>query len=369
MKPFIIFLFISLVNLIKTNKLNRCRLPNPSQYGVGIGFPRVQNRVKSLGIMNVTMLFVDFKNAPANRTTRDVLSIISPEAEKFFFKNSYGKLQVKLLPNLKWLRMSKNSSEYNMSPKISFNAQKSYISEAVSLAKGWDFSTSQMIVVITNPNVADVPYGPTFSPNSGQGIVVNGKVFENAVNSGKDLLYWKSFWFNHEVSHSMGLPDLYSFSGGLQFRFTGSWSIMGNINSLGREYFAWERWLLGWIEDSQVICLSDTKFLRVNLTAIEIPNGIKMVVVPITVSSAVVVESRKKYGYDDKIVRQGILVYVVDSHKTSGNGPIRVLPINDNDEKKLNATLSIGSQLVYNNVKINYESSFSTIDTITILRT
>jgi hypothetical protein len=33
----------------------------------------------------------------------------------------------------------------------------------------------------------------------------------------------------------MGLVDLYSFSGGGEFRFTGDWRIMSNINGKGNE--------------------------------------------------------------------------------------------------------------------------------------
>ncbi|RNA37091.1 peptidase M6 [Brachionus plicatilis] len=364
------FLLLSLFGLIKTDLLSKCRLQNPSPYGTGIGFPRVKNRVNSVGILNVSVLFVDFNDNPANRTTQDIFSIISPTSEAFFFKSSYGRLQVKLRPYFKWLRMSKRSIDYNMSPSISYTAQKAYISEASSLAKGWDFSTSQLIVVMTNPYVYAVPYGPTFNANLGGGFTVNGKVFENAVSSGKDLLYWKGYWLNHEMSHAMGLPDLYEYASGSQFKFTGGWSIMGNINGLGREYFGWERWLLGWIQDSQIICGTFTihSYLRVTLTAIEIPNGLKLIVVPIAENKAVVIESRKKYGFDDKITKPGLLVYLVDSSSRGGTGPIKVLPLNLNDNNKMNATMSVGSEFNYENIKIFYQSSSSTTDDVIVFK-
>lgn len=356
-----------LFGLIRGDILDQCRLPNPSPYGVGIGFPRVPNRVNSIGTLNVTILFVDFSDVPAKDTTQNIFSIISPTAESFYFKNSYGKLQVKFHPLFKWLRMSKQSTEYNMSPSISYNAQKAYISEASLLASGWDFSKSQLIVVITNPYANAVPYGPTFTANQGGGFTANGKVFENAINSGKDFLFWKNFWLPHEMGHSMGLPDLYTYGSGYQFKFTGGWSIMANINGLGRELFGWERWLLGWLDNSQVVCAT-SPYIRKTLTAIEIPNGLKMIVVPISTNKAVVVESRKKYGYDDKITKPGLLVYVVDSSIKSGNGVIQVLPLDYNDNIKMNATMSVGTELDFENVKIYYETSTSTTDDVIVLR-
>jgi M6 family metalloprotease-like protein len=55
----------------------------------------------------------------------------------------------------------------------------------------------------------------------------------------------------------MGLPNLYAFHGnGPLLGFTGEWSLTGNINAASREYFGWERWLLGWLSDSQVNCVT-----------------------------------------------------------------------------------------------------------------
>lgn len=78
-------IILSFIGLIKTDILGQCRLQNPSPYGVGIGFPRVKNRVNSVGTLNVTVLFVDFDDFSANQTAQDLFSIISPTTEEFFF--------------------------------------------------------------------------------------------------------------------------------------------------------------------------------------------------------------------------------------------------------------------------------------------
>jgi M6 family metalloprotease-like protein len=255
----ILVIFFSTSNVYsQPSKLQQCRLPNLNPLDdVAIGFPRISNRVRTTGLLNITVLFVDFQDAPATLTPQQVFSIISPEAENFFYVSSYGKLTLRLIPHLRWLRMSRVSTSYNMSQSVTPVDQKAFINEAISLATNVDFSTSDEVVVLTNPAARAIRYGQTFAPKRGNGITVRGRTFENAINSGFDLPNWGSFWLNRELSHTMGLPDLYAFSGnGPLLGFTGGWSLMGNINGVGREYFGWERWLMGWLSNSQVVCVT-----------------------------------------------------------------------------------------------------------------
>ena len=123
------------------------------------------------------------------------------------------------------------------------------------MADGVDFSASDQFLVLTNPAATNVAYGPAFCSSPGFGVPVNGKEFINGVTSGADITAFSTFWYIHEFAHTLGLPDLYA-STGTRFGYTGGWSIMGNINAAAREFTAWERWLLGWISDTQVSCLS-----------------------------------------------------------------------------------------------------------------
>src|SRR5207247_1671509 len=100
----------------------------------------------------------------------------------------------------------------------------------------------------------------------------DGKTFTNGATSGADLLVWGYKWLNHEVGHTMGLVDLYAFQGD-GHRFVGGFSMMGLISGLAPEYFAYERWLLGWLDDAQVSCQQSTDS-TVTLTPIEQNGGL-----------------------------------------------------------------------------------------------
>ncbi|MFM8842837.1 MAG: hypothetical protein ACKOFJ_01235, partial [Actinomycetota bacterium] len=86
-----------------------CKVPVFDGRGdVSIGFPRINDRLKSTGTVNVQVIFVDFPDAPASMTTRDAFAKVS-ESSKLFEELSYGRLQFVMQPNHKWYRMSKNA--------------------------------------------------------------------------------------------------------------------------------------------------------------------------------------------------------------------------------------------------------------------
>jgi len=255
--------------------------------------------------------------------------------------------------------MSQPSTAYSFA---TFDSQRQYLVEASSLgaAAGWDFSTSDSIVVIATPPA--FKSGPAFCAEPGTGFVASGRTFENGATSGSDLLVWGSRWANHELGHTMGLVDLYAFntSGDAPL-------FMGNIQATGNEYFGWERWLLGWVADAEVLCAGAGE-TRAALVPIEAPpaavlrssggSSTRLLVAPIGPTTAVVVEARAAVGADAGIPAPGLLVYVLDSSLPTGYGPLRVLPLNLTDGgQKMFYTLPPGSTLQYSGVTVQYATS------------
>jgi len=337
--------------------LGACLLPGP-QFGVGLGFPRINGRARSTGDVRVTVLFVDFSDAIATRTPESVFSIISPGAEQYFDAVSYGRMRLSFDPHFAWLRMSKPTNAYGWDA-LTFGLHKTYIQEAVDLAgPGVDVSASEAILVVANPDATGIPFGPTFIANPGDGVVVGGKRFDNAVTSGHDLLFWGSYWFNHEFGHSMSLVDLYDFAvptNPEQFHFVGDFSMMGNIAGQGREYLGWERWLLGWVADDQVLC-AEKGHTAAMLTPVEAAGGKKLVVVRTGATTAVVIENRRSAGYDSALPNQGLLVYFIDTSIDTGNGVVKILPVADSDLHKLTAPLAVGQSLTFAQVTVAFTS-------------
>ena len=142
-----------------------CKLPVADGRGdVSIGgWPRIDKRLKSTGDVIATVVMVDFPDAPATMTPADAFARISPAAD-VFKEMSYGKLNYTFKPQLKWYRMSKNSSNYVVGG-WTFNKHRDYITEAAKLADAdTDFSKTDSLIILANPDAKGIGYsGPAFA--------------------------------------------------------------------------------------------------------------------------------------------------------------------------------------------------------------
>jgi M6 family metalloprotease-like protein len=319
---------------------------------------------------------VDFADAPATMTPSEALMRISP-AQDVFKEMSYGKISFNLKAQLKWYRMSKNSSEY-VAGGWTFFKHKDYITEAAKLADSdVDFSGTDSLIILANPDAKGMGNsGPAFSAIRNNGITLDGKYISNGATSAFDLNNWKSIWLNHEISHSMGLVDLYAYTTGNSanrydgLRYTGEFSYMGmsSYESNAPSLLAFERWNLGWIEDSQIECMKNSQLTKL-ISPVQVSGGTKAIVIPISRTKAVVIESRRAIGIDKALSKSGALVYVVDSSIQSGLGPVKVFPSDlVNDPRYLKAPRGIGESVAVEGINIKVIQSDSSGDTVEISR-
>lgn len=355
-----------------------CKLPVADGRGdVSIGgWPRISERSKTLGDVTATVIMVDFSDAPATMTPAEALSRISP-AQDVFKEMSYGKLSYNLKPQLKWYRMSKKSIEY-VAGGWTFLKHRDYINEAAKLADAdVDFSSTDSLIILANPDAQGMGYsGPAFAAIRGAGLTLDGKYISNGATSAYDLNNWKSIWLNHEISHSMGLVDLYAstrsnaadrYDG---FRFTGEFSYMGfsSYEANSPSLLAFERWNLGWVEDSQIECMKGAQLTKL-ISPVQAIGGTKAVIIPISRNKAVVIESRRPLGIDKALNKSGALIYLVDSSIQSGLGPVKVFPSDlAGDPRYLKAPRALGESVTVEGVTVKVIASDASGDTVEISR-
>ena len=364
--------------VVAVDLLADCKLPVADGRGdVSIGgWPRIDERLKSTGDVIATVIMVDFPDAPASMTPTDAFARISPSAD-VFNEMSYGKLSYTFKPQMKWYRMSKKSSDY-VAGGWTFIKHREYITEAAKLADvDIDFSKTDSLIILANPDSTGIGNsGPAFAAIRKNGITLDGKYISNGATSAYDLNNWKSIWLNHEVTHTLGLVDLYAstqsnpanrYDG---FRYTGEFSYMGfsSYESNAPSLFAFERWNLGWINDSQIKCLKDAKSTEL-ISPVQTSGGVKAVVIPISRTKAVVIESRRAIGIDKNIAKSGALVYVVDSSIQSGQGPVRIFPSDvSSDPRYLKAPRALGESVTTEGVTIKVTKSDNSGDTVEITK-
>jgi hypothetical protein len=135
----------------------------------------------------------------------------------------------------------------------------------------------------------------------------------------------------HEVGHLLGLMDLWNRedSTAWQGQTAAPFSLMNTGAGWGYagDFFAWEKWVLGWIPDADIFCFSrDPNDLNVELASLDAQQGTRLVAMPMTSSKVLVIEYRKKSTLDFGISKSGALIYTVDTTKQNFELPIRIVP-------------------------------------------
>ena len=333
-----------------------CRIPEAAYRGVGLGFPRSTDRLNTMGAVKVRVLFADFPDVQATRTPQQIFDILQPTAADFIWDTSYEKMTLVLQPHLVWLRMSNPSTHYAAAIR-DFTGHRDWLQEAVTLAdEAVDFGDTDLVLVMATPEAEAIAYGPTwlgFDGNNGA-LQADGVKIYNGITSGADLLQWGGKWLAHELGHSMSLVDLYSYdaAGG----FSRPFSLMDLISSEAPEYFAYERWFLGWIDDRQIACTSQTT--TEELTAVERSDGFKAMAVPVAENRLLVMESRRALGWDSGLSSEGVVVYSVDTTIPSGFGTIQV-----ENERQM---LQTGQSIEVHGIVVTVEASTASADTVTV---
>ena len=361
---------IDLLNAIEDGEVpgaGACRLDKIfTNDPVDLGFPN-NGPMKSLGTVNVHVLFADFPDAPSSITTSSVFDLLEPVNNNFYQEMSYGRLNLNLIPYHSWLRLSQPSAHYAEGIKTFFGHLE-FIQEAVDLADSQvDFSASDLVVVMSNPDAEEIGYGPALGTLTDfYAIKADGNNIRAGITSGYDLNHWGGIWLAHEMGHSLGLPDLYRYGGGDIHQYVGTFDIMGLISGKAPGFFAYERWLLGWLDDTQVFCHSQGS-AAVELQQLETPGGIKAAIVHLSSTRALVVESRRKAGFDASLSKEGVLVYLVDTTIGRGEGPIVVKPGVSSGAMKENAPMVTGDVYDFENVRIEVLSSAAESDIVEII--
>ncbi len=372
-----------------SSNVDACKLPGRTPDTVFdydlLGVPRFSGFAPSTGTVKVTVLFADFSDARASTAPENELAILNPnEAKDYLREVSYGKLDVVFEPYSTWLNLPQPAAYYrDLSDKNTGEDTRTILEEAIKAAgSSVDFSDTDMVLLILNPDASDGAYGGNFFATSEekQGIQVGNRSILGGMIAGTSLrdpqiTGWNYYLFARWLAIPMNVvrhgffdttlfPDLTLDE---KRSATGAFSTTGNSwdKSNAPGMFAYERWHFGWLDDTQIFCQTEGE-QTVNLSAVEQPGGTKAVMVPLGEMCALVVESRKATGVDQNLVKQGALVYKVDTSLKFGVSPIRVLPLpaSSDDLNRDQAPLAEGESVTYSNVTVTNLTQGADGDTV-----
>ncbi len=345
--------------------------------GVTAGFPLPSWLPRPIGTARVAVLFVEFPDAVASHSTQQEAELGLPFAERYLETVSYGLLDIEFASHHRWLRAERGHSHYLAESAIGPKQLGHALAvEAVRLADpDIDFTDYDlmMIVMPSSHFGGGVALGAV---GTDEGFVSTPLVNVFTHEESRPPDRWGEM-AAHELLHGLGLVDYYPYddshsdrpvapSGrewvdvrmgvmGLWARFIASsqdprlahvWrhpdgyrSTAYHLRPPAIEMLAWSRWQLGWLDAAQVACLTDDG-ATVLLSPVADPgSGTAMAAVPLSDYEALVVESRRKMGYDSgqdyrspdgpattfpALVTEGVLVYTVDASLHSGELPLKV---------------------------------------------
>ncbi|KAF4983714.1 hypothetical protein FZEAL_930 [Fusarium zealandicum] len=311
-----------------------CKLPRTDvTYSVGHGFPG--DCVPGTGTIQGFMIFVDFSDAesPDFETPGELRDLLVPEAAEWYKNASYGQLELNITADVsKFYRMPNSAESYNWEAGFSNAQHYAYVEDALDayMNNGENPPPAATDVLY----IATTRYNEWMSRSLGSGFSAWTRDFtfvaKRAVTFGNDpYLNWGYKAVNHETGHTMCLPDYYPGSSDLPTGYyTGGWSIMGSVGGMAPDFFAWDKWRLGWLADDAIDCILEHGTTEHTLTPLEVEGGVKAVVIAASQTSAIVAEARTAQGVDDQMCAPGVLLYTVDTTLTTSEGSVRVLDAN-----------------------------------------
>lgn len=338
-----------------------CRLKKVSDWPLSPGFPRDPSLIPSTGKIRHLFIYVDFPDNKSTQATKKFADQYFLGAKKFIESQSYGRLKIDSDVSPKVFRIKKNSASYGMFEDGQGNGGQ-LIQDAITAADPTtDFAKYDFVTVLPPRSTSTIKTGGTHMGGPSE-YKSEEKSFSSGVTIGSNKLSnfsergfgWTMF--SHEIGHVLGLTHpFYQRDGG-----PGAiWDLMGNGGTSVPEFIGWHRFELGWLNNSEVICLSGEKLESQIISLAPInssPTALKFAMVQIDATKALGIEVRRASKFDKlESYEEGTLVYLIDVTKGDDEGIISIL--GNKGTKRENQTL----ESLRLNEKINHKGISITV--------
>jgi M6 family metalloprotease-like protein len=355
--------------------------PNRSfSVDLSAGFPKVAVRLPSTGNIKALIVPVDFSDIKGIDDPLSYYGKIATGVSTFYYKQSYGKLAFDFDVVPSWIHAPFSSTKYGTGGAVGNGDPSGYLKALIALTDGpIDYSSYDAVYFLVPKEMpmSSMGWGPAItSPHwLKNGVIING------ATGGADMYYaenngivggtWK--WMAHETGHAFGLydEDLNHASQTL-----GYWSIMAmSWSNHAIEMGAWDRYLQGWLPEKQINCVTMPSLSSEGITSkispiVRMDSELKSIMVPISSSKILVIESRKNESLDNLPAdREGVLVYTVDMKKGQLGGGYEVQKrVGSVDSNFEDAALHIGDSISVSGLRISVLDSNASGDTVKVSR-
>jgi hypothetical protein len=293
------------------------------------GFPRPTNSVIGKSTAKILVVPMSFEDLPFTTEKQqmgqlftsdiDILNEVIPRVKDSFKQLSAGRfeIQIDVLPQSEWWILKRENPLSGTWGVDNFATIVEIIEQEKFTFKftGYDtyvFITGNGRVGQKGLGSAQAMYGEENQSKAGRfGAVLMAGFYSN-----------EGLWV-HELGHSLfAFEDLYLFdqssqsTKGVDFEVPMKWDLMANTGSRG-SFIEWNKFLMGWIKDSEVRCISDQKSSIHYLSTEDVNNDSKLLTINLSPGVTLAAESRTS-----PTDGSGLLLYTVNTHISHGQGPI-----------------------------------------------
>jgi M6 family metalloprotease-like protein len=286
-----------------------------------------------IGTRRAIMLFVEFPDALAGTSSARAIAqhlLGDGSAQRLFKDQSYGKfdLAVTVRDDLGWRRLPTPATGYDCHD---FYSHRQYVTDAANLfARDIAFSDYDFALIVA-PETAPFPDSPAFNAAPGQGAQTASGEVRLAVTFGRDS--YRNSYVNlvHEVSHLIGLPDLYEWGAGADTSKAGCWDLMSDIFHCD-SFLGWHRYKNGWLDPQRLYSVAgNVQELEIPLVSLKRSDGVAVIVVPLDGSEhpakILCIELTQSHRRQSETLRpDGVLMYTVDARIATGQSPVHIRP-------------------------------------------
>jgi M6 family metalloprotease-like protein len=342
-------------NLPEKN-LDACRLVEASKerkkYNDSVtGFPRSDHPFKlTNGKYKISVVPIEW---PDLRGTNDIFTELDEAIAKvnaWYSIYTRGKVSFEWDLHREWVTLPNSAANYSQSETLQNTGQWSE-DNTKAIDKFWksalkasdptvDFSGTEMVFFILPPQQETVAEFNLWPPGTGTYLTDEGPIQRGFTPGSFHFRDGNAVWmfWIHEMLHYFKLPDLYwsDQNSVKQSDFTlpgpmQEFDILSNQSGATKSLNGWLMWIADWANEGELLCLTAETFKPTSFAIY--PNhltdsSLKSVIVKLSETSAVVIESRRKTEFDAPRLsrsREGVLVYHVNTKLGHGEGALTVL--------------------------------------------
>lgn len=358
------------------NPISTCKLKAPLNTASNLGHP--SNRWLWTGDLQIQVIPIEFEDYKGANSPQSEYGKYLDYISEMFYKISDGNTKITFRSPDKYFKIGKRIEEYVLpgtwkhgadSPDWHVFDVEKYKKDVFAVADPQiNFTGINMTFVLVPLSVPAkyIAHTPEFRfdrVQTSEGVVSSNYIMPPATAVNKDSWYGvEPFVHLHEVFHASGLlEDHYGDDMGRSGpdAGTGNW---GNMSGMLTDFIVWDKWMAGMLLDSQVICANPSLIGNYWITpANYFGKNEKLLVIPISATRAIVVESERQAGQNFKLTREsvGALVFVLDVTISAHGKGINVIrpeyrQVNQNQTSFVlsDAPLKLGESLTTNGYKI-----------------